>query len=91
MPGLHIRRPWFGDLHSNNLVPACHSAEHCGHWLARTINVIHFHSIGFQINSKQTLNRCGKSLSQIASVPIEEPLRYIGWEALDEEAPIGGR
>ena len=61
------------------------------HWLARTINVIHFHSIGFQINSKQTLNRCGKSLSQIASVPIEEPLRYIGWEALDEEAPIGGR
>ena len=33
----------------------------------------------------------GNHSSKLLAWPIEEPLRYIDWEALDEEAPIGGR
>jgi hypothetical protein len=48
-----------------------------------------------QLDSKLIVRKlliaAGNHLGQIADEPIEKPLHYIGWEALDEKVPIDGR
>jgi hypothetical protein len=44
--------------------------------------------LDFKIIVRKLLIAAGNHLWQIAGEPIEERLRYIGWEALDEEASI---
>jgi len=47
--------------------------------------------LDFKLIVRKLLIAAGNHLWQIAGEPIEEPLRYIGWKMLDEEAPIAGR
>ena len=47
--------------------------------------------LDFKLTVRKLLTPTGNHLWQIAGEPIEEPLRYIGWKVLDEEAPIDGR
>jgi hypothetical protein len=47
--------------------------------------------LDFKLIVRKLLIAARDHLWQIADEPIEEPLRYIGWEVLDEQAPIDGR